>query len=162
MDHLFEDNNITKLRGDAMEVVPTLGTFDILLTDPPYPVGVASTMKAGSVTDTRLMLDGMFLSFFMAVFRTIKKNNKFQCWIFCDWRQVSFLSNCMRREGLDKQSVIVWDKQHASLSALYCPQHEMILYASNFSAIKNTYLGPDIRQFKRPKKSIKTNPFQSR
>lgn len=34
----------------------------------------------------------------------------------------------------------------------------MILYASNFSIKK--YLGPDIRRFKRPKKSIKTNPFQ--
>ena len=102
---------ITCIQGDALEVLPTLDSFDYLITDPPYPAMVLSGMKGQAMLTTRLMIDSMFQSFFMATFRAIPKNEVFRAWIFCDWRQVSFLASCLRLEGFDKQSCIVWDKQ---------------------------------------------------
>lgn len=140
-----------RLKGDAMELVGGAGVFDYLITDPPYPTGTSNSLRAVSaVSDTRLMLDGMFQSFFMEVFRKINKNDRFACWVFCDWRQVSFLSNMLRCAGYDKQSCLVWDKQRGTLSALYHPSYEMVLYASNYS-MRGVYLGRDLISMKRPK-----------
>lgn len=33
----YQDSHITLYHGDCREIVPTLGRFDLLLTDPPYP-----------------------------------------------------------------------------------------------------------------------------
>jgi site-specific DNA-methyltransferase (adenine-specific) len=42
----YQDNLVTIYHGDCAEIVPQLGRFDLLLTDPPY--GVAHIMKGGS------------------------------------------------------------------------------------------------------------------
>jgi DNA modification methylase len=38
----YEHAGITIYHGDCREILPTLGTFDLLLTDPPYGIGIAS------------------------------------------------------------------------------------------------------------------------
>ena len=143
------------IKGDAMEFVSDLGEFDYLITDPPYPTGTSNSMTGQSVTHTRLMIDSMFQSFFMELFRKIRKSDNFRCWIFTDWRQVSFLSSCLRLEGYDKQSCIVWDKGRGTLSKNYHPCYEQILYASKVTHDAG-YLGRDLIRMERPKNRIHT------
>ena len=42
MKPYYQDDAVTILHGDCREIVPTLGKFDLLLTDPPYGVGFAA------------------------------------------------------------------------------------------------------------------------
>jgi len=54
MKHYYQDDAVTIYHGDCREIVPALGRFDLLLTDPPYGVG----MDYGPITDdARLILD---------------------------------------------------------------------------------------------------------
>ena len=42
MTPYFSQDGITLYHGDCREVMPTLGRFDLLLTDPPYGIGIAA------------------------------------------------------------------------------------------------------------------------
>jgi hypothetical protein len=39
MNYYYRDSAVTIWHGDCREIVPTLGRFDLLLTDPPYGTG---------------------------------------------------------------------------------------------------------------------------
>ena len=47
MTPYYEEDGITIYHGDCREVLPLLGSFDLLLTDPPYGIGEGQS-KAGS------------------------------------------------------------------------------------------------------------------
>jgi len=49
----YEKNGITIYNGDCAEVLPTLGRFDLLLTDPPYGID-AGNMNLGGYASSRL------------------------------------------------------------------------------------------------------------
>jgi len=42
MTPYYQDDFVTLYNCDCREIVPTLGRFDLLLTDPPYGIGIAS------------------------------------------------------------------------------------------------------------------------
>ena len=145
---------------DALAVVETLGEFDYMVTDPPYPTGGESSMKSkSSVKQSREMIDAMAQSFIAAVIQRVPRRSPFASWTFCDWRQISFLSSIYRAMGLDKQSCIVWDKKASNFSALYHPCHEMILFAADGVAAKS-YLGKDLVACSKPSAKGKTHPFE--
>jgi DNA modification methylase len=48
MTPYYQDDYVTIFLGDCREIVPTLGHFDLLLTDPPYGIG-----EDGGVARTR-------------------------------------------------------------------------------------------------------------
>ena len=57
MTPYFQDDAVTIYHGDCREIVPTLGRFDLLLTDPPYGVDFAgkhAIMAPGWQGDGRL------------------------------------------------------------------------------------------------------------
>jgi len=47
MKPYYQDSSVTLYHGDCREIVPTLGRFDLLLTDPPYGIGAASVRFYG-------------------------------------------------------------------------------------------------------------------
>lgn len=144
---------------DALQLVSKLGTFDYIITDPPYPTGGESSMRTGSsVKDAREMVDSMAQSFITAVLQSVNKSERFSIWLFCDWRQVSYFSSILRGMGYPSQSCIVWNKMRSSLSARYHPMHELILWASK-KAPKNTYLGRDLIELKPVSVKTKKHAF---
>lgn len=42
MNPYYQDEAVTIYHGDNREIIPSLGTFDLLLTDPPYGLGIAA------------------------------------------------------------------------------------------------------------------------
>lgn len=51
MTPYYQDNAVTIYHGDCREIVPTLGRFDLLLTDPPY--GILNLQGKGSTMAVR-------------------------------------------------------------------------------------------------------------
>ena len=47
MKPYFEDGAVTIYHGDCREILPSLGKFDLLLTDPPYGIDAASDKRGG-------------------------------------------------------------------------------------------------------------------
>lgn len=47
MKPYYQDSHVTIYHGDCREIVPQLGRFDLLLTDPPYGAGYASNPVVG-------------------------------------------------------------------------------------------------------------------
>ena len=45
----FQDDAVTIYHGDCREIVPTLGRFDLLLTDPPYGIGYEASRYQNAV-----------------------------------------------------------------------------------------------------------------
>ena len=41
----YQDDSVTLYHGDSREIVPQLGRFDLLLTDPPYGINVDNVME---------------------------------------------------------------------------------------------------------------------
>jgi DNA modification methylase len=48
MTPYYEEAGITIYHGDCREILPQLGRFDLLLTDPPYGIGEARNKRGGS------------------------------------------------------------------------------------------------------------------
>jgi len=44
----YEDDAVTIYHGDCREIMPTLGRFDLVLTDPPYGIGAYANGKMGA------------------------------------------------------------------------------------------------------------------
>jgi len=40
MKPYYQDQSVTIYHGDCRQIVPQLGNFDLLLTDPPYGIGM--------------------------------------------------------------------------------------------------------------------------
>jgi DNA modification methylase len=53
----YQDDLVTLYHGDSREIVPTLGRFDLLLTDPPY--GLGKKMHDGGTWSTNEIYDDM-------------------------------------------------------------------------------------------------------
>ena len=48
MKPYYQDQSVTIYHGDCRQIVPQLGNFDLLLTDPPYGIGVDKSMSKDS------------------------------------------------------------------------------------------------------------------
>jgi site-specific DNA-methyltransferase (adenine-specific) len=57
MKPYYEHAGIGIFHGDCREILPTLGTFDLLLTDPPYAVSVAGAVQVQRPGNGRRRLD---------------------------------------------------------------------------------------------------------
>ena len=166
--------------GDALELVPDLGEFDAVITDPPYPTGGESSMSdPASIKEAREMVDGMCQSLIAGVLRAVRRRRgsgetlnatafrqgteaeRFSVWMFTDWRQVSFFSSVLRGQALVSQSCIVWDKGKGNMSALYHPSHEMVLFARTRGKQSDAlgFLGRDLIQCPTVRGKGKMHPF---
>ena len=131
--------------GDCLEVLPTLGKVDAVVTDPPYGNsnhegdfnarlnehrGIESKPIANDDADSmRRVVDGMLTS----VARLLPKGAS-ACCCFCGGgggpRPVfAWLAERMDRGGLQFFHSLVWDKKNPGLGLRYRRQHEMVMVA---------------------------------
>lgn len=153
------------IHGDALEIVNSLGEFDYLFTDPPYPIGGhgANIWDTKGMLQAKDMMKAMTNSLIMGVVRAVKKTSHFRCWIMCDWKLVSNMSDWLLANDLGGQSCIVWDKVNPSLGAPYHNRHELILTAGLKGSViynKPKEARINIVAEKRVLPKSKTHPFE--
>lgn len=113
--------NIRLYKGDMLEVLPTLGKFDLVVTDPPYGV----TDYAWDVLNTREWL------------KAIKPHlaDKYNLFWFCSPVYQADIEMIFRELELPIQSRIVWHRRNMALGSAarnkFIDTWEMIFHAGN-------------------------------
>ena len=105
MKPYYQDDAVTLYCGDCREIVPTLGRFDLLLTDPPYGMQFVSNYRAvkydAIIGDDALPVDDI-VSFIGQVDRA--------AYVFCRWDNIGQLPK--------PRSVLAWVKNNWSMGDL--------------------------------------------
>lgn len=119
----YSDNAVVILHGDCREIVPQLGKFDLLLTDPPYELQA----KGGGIGNARKYMhaieghiDGGFDD------SILDSQPNWMC--FCSKRQLSRLLNKAQSKVW---SLVTWNKPNPTplCSGNYLPDTEYIVHA---------------------------------
>jgi DNA modification methylase len=107
----YQADGITLYHGDMREVLSDLDRVDLVVTDPPYVVGLASTTsepKVGGWPD--LMNAATWYSSWLAECRRLTDPDG-AVWVFNSWRSLPALSRAAYEARWPIQSLLVWDKQ---------------------------------------------------
>jgi DNA modification methylase len=134
--------------GDCLMVMPGLGTFDAVVTDPPYNFSTAS-----SGGKHNLWADAVNASFwFSEVLRQSKARLQgYGCiWQFLNWKTFISAQKASWESGLKFDSLLVWDKEGIGPGGprWLRPAYELVAYMSvGKFAIPNRGL-PDIWRYK--------------
>lgn len=131
--------------GDCLDVIPTLGCVDAVVTDPPYSSGARTSadvigrggMSRGQrwaskpITNDRMTVTG---------FTWTIRHVAAQCYAllpdggsflsFIDWRQYPTLYGVVESVNFRVQGVVVWDKEHMALGNGFRNQHEFLIHAA--------------------------------
>lgn len=147
MKAYYEDSHATIYHGDAREVLPDIAVADLVITDPPYVFGLASTNqegKAGGWGD--LMNNAVFYASWMRECARFMQNRNGAMWIFNSWRSFPVLARASFEISWPITSLLVWDKEWIGPGGPVGlrPSYEMVaLFAANDFRLANRGL-PDI------------------
>lgn len=112
MKPYYEDGWVTIYHGDCREVLPSLGGVGLVVTDPPYTFGLASTDqegKAGGWGD--LMNNALFYGAWLSECRKLTDARQGACWVFNSWRSFPVLARASFEIRWPITSLLVWDKE---------------------------------------------------
>jgi DNA modification methylase len=112
MTPYYADGTCTIYHGDARDILPTLGSVDLVVTDPPYSFGLASTAveaKAGSWAD--LMNSAAWYASWLVECHRLTANRSGAAWVFNSWRSFPILARAAHEARWPIESLLVWDKQ---------------------------------------------------
>ena len=131
MTPYFQQDGITLYHGDCREVMPTLGRFDLLLTDPPYGVKRPSQRTAdvvGRIADIQgnATVDLDWLS-------CVCLQDGGAAYVFTAWEVLEQYKVALAAKW-KLRSCIVWDKGQPGLAdpkTCWAPRYEMCLFAAN-------------------------------
>jgi site-specific DNA-methyltransferase (adenine-specific) len=130
--------------GDCLEILPTLGKVDAVVTDPPYSSG-ARTDSERQVRGAMLrsMEDADWFShdamttwgfgwFVRSLFTALRDHLSVGAHIYAciDWRQTPNLYGMLEACGYRVNHCLVWKKPHFGMGAYWRNQHENIVFAS--------------------------------
>jgi len=101
----YKDDFVTIYHGDCREIVPHLGKFDLLLTDPPYGMGFQSNRR--SIKHDRIYGDEALPVEFLT--QAISLAHR-AAYIFCRWENIQELPK--------PKSVLAWVKNNWSMGDL--------------------------------------------
>jgi DNA modification methylase len=119
----YEEAGIRLFHGDCREILPELGLFDLLLTDPPYTIeakGGGIAAKRQYLTDIKGKVDGGF---------DVSLLDKHPSWmVFCGKHQ---LKELLAATGDRVWSLVTWNKPNPTplCAGNYLPDTEYIVHA---------------------------------
>ena len=149
MKPYYEHKGITIYHGDCREVLPTLSGIRLVVTDPPYVFGIASSAqegKAGGWGD--LMNSASWYAGWITQCRKMTEHHDGAVWVFNSWRSFPVLARAAYEARWPIVSLLVWDKQWIGPGGTQGlrPSYELVaLFAHPPFAIANRGL-PDIWQ----------------
>lgn len=108
MKPYYDHAGITIYHGDCREVLPQLGTADVILTDPPYGISYQSARRIDWQRKEKIVGDDNFP---MWIFDELKPSVALLVW--CRWDQMRLFPK--------PRSFIAWDKGNHSMGDL---EHE--------------------------------------
>lgn len=130
--------------GDCLEILPTLGKVDAVVTDPPYSSGARTDSERqvrGSML--RSMEDADWFShdamttwgfswFLRSTFSEIRSHLSpgAHVYVFIDWRQTPNVYGMLEACGYRVNQCLVWAKPHFGMGAYWRNQHENIVFGS--------------------------------
>lgn len=112
MKPYYEDGLVTLHHADCRDLLPELPGARLVVTDPPYAFGLASTAqegKAGGWGD--LMNNAHFYAMLLREFRRIVANQQGAAWVFNSWRSLPTLARSSFEAEWPIESLLVWDKE---------------------------------------------------
>ena len=133
--------------GDCLEVMPTLGLVDAVVTDPPYSSGgftqSAISKAAGQglrsetirkegwfAGDAMTAAGAAFLLRELALHCYRKTGPKSTLTVFTDWRVVALNAPAIESALWRFQNLLAWDKGSAGLGSGFRAQHELAMHFS--------------------------------
>ena len=108
MKPYYDHGGIVIYHGDCREVLPSLASANLVLTDPPYSVSLASSIRGTGWGD--LMNGALLYSFLLRESRRLTANGNGAAWIFNSWRSLPVLIRASFEAAWPVESCLVWDK----------------------------------------------------
>ena len=114
MTAVYQDEYVTVLHGDCTELMPTLtpGSFDAVVTDPPYIIGAVSAgnmqSKSGGWQDM-MNSAAWFATWYRQAWSLLRHDGSM--WSFCNWRTLPVVMRAAVDAQLPITSTLVWDKE---------------------------------------------------
>ena len=144
MKPYFEEDGCTLYLGDCRDILPGIHHADLLVTDPPYQLALASNGKSSGWGD--LMNSAMFLAWVVGQAKRITHGSQGAAWVFCNWRGEPIVMKAAYEAGWPINSMLIWDKEWIGPGGTQGlrPSYEMIaLFCQPAFAIPDRGL-PDI------------------
>ena len=121
---------INLMQGDCLEKMKEIpdGSVDMILTDPPYGMGLTPQRKNGKFHKEKIINDDNLNwtnQFFTDCYRVTSKNSVSM--FFCNHHCVSEFISSAKSASYEIKNLIVWDKCHFGMGGNWRPVHELIL-----------------------------------
>lgn len=139
MTPYYTDASVTIYHGDARDVMSSLaGTFDVLLTDPPYSSGgfQEAGRDSGSIgrrtasAAAPIYLDNLSTRGYAQLMRAVLREaaEATEVYVFTDWRMWIETFDAMEAAGWRVRNMLVWDKGQMGMGSPWRNQHELIAF----------------------------------
>lgn len=120
-------------------------SVDLIVTDPPYSVGVSSNGSRSNYSDNNLIVP-FFKELFSQMERVLKDGG--ELYLFTDWRTYPLLYPLLEQR-FQVRNCIVWDYGWIKAGSWYRFRHEFIIYCTKGGAKPRFSRGePDVWQMK--------------
>jgi site-specific DNA-methyltransferase (adenine-specific) len=104
----YEADGITIYHGDCREIMPEVAAADLVVTDPPYTFGLAST--SGRLGWGDLMNAATFYADILRSVRRLTATRNGAAWLFNSWRTFPVIARAAWEADWPVVSLLVWDK----------------------------------------------------
>ena len=108
----YEHGGVSIFHGDSRELLPEMPSVRLVVTDPPYVFGIASTSqetKAGGWGD--LMNSAVWYESWLSECKRLTGAAQGAVWVFNSWRSFPVLARAAYGVRWPVESLMVWDKE---------------------------------------------------
>ena len=126
MNNKINDMEINKIYNeDCIDGIKRIASesIDVIITDPPYFVGMTHNGQKGDYNDL-LIMKPFFSSLFQEFSRVLKPTGRL--YMFCDWRTYAFYYPLMI-QYVPVRNMLVWDKKSGP-GSVYAFTHELVIF----------------------------------